>query len=341
MADYKELLRRAVEALPENNGAARRAVYEKARAALVGQLRAINPPLAARDITTHRLQLEDCIRQVEQEASEAVIAGMNGGGRQDSAALPPPVYFEVPQQNRQLAPPDAPPAKPVMAKESAKSQQPGASIEDIIAAADHDARAQSEHRNGRNGSSRPESKQPAGKPIQLRAVPPEPVREPAPRDDIDDAIPSKPAGRPGGRPLPSIVARAEAAKSRAGSTAFGVPADKPYDAGRRGPTLEARPQNAGPRLEPRGTQAVARQVAEPITYLEPPQAVSAMSAVREVEVEPEPIPADPQGLIDRAMATLDREARGEPAPYSNGVDVEVEEEIEEPAPAPEIGRAHV
>ena len=93
MADYKELLRRAVEALPENNGAARRAVYEKARAALVGQLRAINPPLAARDITTHRLQLEDCIRQVEQEASEAVIAGMNGSV-QDAA--PAPVYFEPP-----------------------------------------------------------------------------------------------------------------------------------------------------------------------------------------------------------------------------------------------------
>jgi len=76
MADYKELLRKAVEALPENNGGARRAVYEKARAALVGQLRAISPPLPARDITTHRLQLEDCIRQVEQEASEANIAGM-------------------------------------------------------------------------------------------------------------------------------------------------------------------------------------------------------------------------------------------------------------------------
>src|SRR6478609_5281746 len=74
MADYKELLRRAVEALPENNGAARRAVYEKARAALVGQLRSIQPPLPAREITQHRLQLEDCIRQVEQEASEAVIS---------------------------------------------------------------------------------------------------------------------------------------------------------------------------------------------------------------------------------------------------------------------------
>src|SRR5690606_10064197 len=50
-----------------------RAVYEKARSALVGQLRAIQPPLPAREITQHRLQLEDCIRQVEQEASEAVI----------------------------------------------------------------------------------------------------------------------------------------------------------------------------------------------------------------------------------------------------------------------------
>src|SRR5665213_4295626 len=92
MADYKELLRRAIEALPENNGAARRAVYEKARAALVGQSRGISPPLAARDITQHRLQLEDCIRQVEQEASEAVIAGLkqNENVPFRQAALPPP-----------------------------------------------------------------------------------------------------------------------------------------------------------------------------------------------------------------------------------------------------------
>src|SRR6478672_3131605 len=89
MADYKELLRRAVEALPENNGSARRAVYEKARAALVGQLRAINPPLPARDITTHRLQLEDCIRQVEQEASEANPART---GQPHPTPILPPVF---------------------------------------------------------------------------------------------------------------------------------------------------------------------------------------------------------------------------------------------------------
>ena len=76
MADYRELLRRAIDALPENNGTARRAVYEKARSALVTQLRAIDPPLPAREITQHRLTLEDCIRQVEQEATEALLRGL-------------------------------------------------------------------------------------------------------------------------------------------------------------------------------------------------------------------------------------------------------------------------
>src|ERR1700742_5357279 len=94
MADYKELIRKAIQALPENNGAARRAVYEKARAPLVGQLRGLNPPLPARDITQHRLQLEDCIRQVEQEASEAVIAGLKQNEElvapPQQPALPPP-----------------------------------------------------------------------------------------------------------------------------------------------------------------------------------------------------------------------------------------------------------
>ena len=106
MADYKELLRRAITALPENNGAARRAVYEKARSALVGQLRAITPPLPARDITQHRLQLEDCIRQVEQEASEAVITL----GREHAALAPRPAM--TPPKPAEPAPAAAEAPKP-------------------------------------------------------------------------------------------------------------------------------------------------------------------------------------------------------------------------------------
>jgi len=362
MADYKELLRRAVEALPENNGAARRAVYEKARSALVGQLRAINPPLAARDITTHRLQLEDCIRQVEQEASEAVIAGLSNASHD---APPPPVYFEPPQPARQLSAPGRGPARPQLSAEAEpaqRSQQPTSSIEDIIAAADRDAREQSSARNGAARSeAKPEPKAEAkadakseargngSKPIQLRNVPPEPVREEfiddepeLPETPFEPPAPAKPASRPGGRPLPAIVARAEAAKSRSASTAFGLPVDKPYDAGRRGPTLEARRDApaaaAAPRLEPARAPAAARQkqiAAQPMTFIDPPPQIAAMSAVREVELEPEMVPADPQGLIDRAMATLDREARGEtlPGAYGNGLDEEPADDDVAPAPA--------
>lgn len=311
MADYKELLRRAVDALPENNGAARRAVYEKARAALVGQLRAINPPLAARDITAHRLQLEDCIRQVEQEASEAVIAGL-GSGKDDNPP-PPPVYFEPPV--KKAAPAAAKPVAkqiPAPAKEPMRPLPPGGTIEEIIAAAN------AEQTQGQADQSRqivrPDAK-PMGKPVP-KLVPsagrPQiagPVHQP--QDEIEDdepvqhapartPIPVKPAAN-GGRALPSIVARAEAAKSRTGSAAFGAPIGGPA----RGPVLEPRREIAA-----RGGQAAARQVeTEPVALFTEPPIAAAMSAVREVEVEQ--APADPQGAIDRAIATLDREARGE------------------------------
>lgn len=349
MADYKELLRRAVEALPENNGAARRAVYEKARAALVGQLRAINPPLAARDITTHRLQLEDCIRQVEQEASEAVIAGMSHG---HDAVPPPPVYFEQPPATKQLAAPGRGSAKPQLSSEQpekGRAEAQGASIEEIIAAADRDAREQhpgNPRKTEPKTETRAESKS-MSRPIQLRSVPKETEPEPALTDDIEDEIEDPAPRQPQrGRPVPAIVARAEAAKSRGAAVAFGVPPEKPYEGGRRGPTLEARrdaPQGKGPRFEgARGPQLISRQQAEPSGFVEPPPHLAAMSAVREVEVEGDEPSNDPQDLIDRAMATLDREARGEtrgePAVRRNGsigpelvdeVDADENDEVEQ------------
>ena len=53
---------------------------------------------------------------------------------------------------------------------------------------------------------------------------------------------------------------------------------------------------------------------------------AAMSSIREVEVEPEP-PQDPQTAIERAIATLEREARGDEAGV-NGKSIEL------PAPMP-------
>jgi len=68
MADYHPLIARAVESLDNSTGEARRGLYERARAALVGQLRSIEPPLSEADITRERLALEDAIRKVEAES---------------------------------------------------------------------------------------------------------------------------------------------------------------------------------------------------------------------------------------------------------------------------------
>ncbi len=71
MADYYPLIARAVAGLDKNTGENRRALYERARAALVNQLRGVDPPLEEADITRERLGLEEAIRRLEAEAAEA------------------------------------------------------------------------------------------------------------------------------------------------------------------------------------------------------------------------------------------------------------------------------
>lgn len=319
MADYKELLRRAISALPENNGAARRAVYEKARSALVGQLRAITPPLPARDITQHRLQLEDCIRQVEQEASEAVITlGRESvlGARPSVPAADPvpgrvapvpapvsetPKPAEVVRPAEAAGPTEAPkPPAPVdlpKSEDGPASAKDNMSIEDIIS----------------------QAAETTGAPVKL-------VKD-------EEASSGKPELKPELRSMPSIVARAEAAKTGPSSSLHPASNVRPMEAPLKGPNFEPRrdppPLAANStsdvvrspvRVEPSmGNHAVARQqVSAPVAVLEAPPVEKALSSVREVEVEPDP--SEAQGAIERAIEALDREARGEttaPLPASS------------------------
>ncbi len=70
MADYHPLIARAVSGLDKNTGENRRVLYERARSALVTQLRSVDPPLNESDITRERLALEEAIRKVEAEAAK-------------------------------------------------------------------------------------------------------------------------------------------------------------------------------------------------------------------------------------------------------------------------------
>ena len=70
MADFYPLIAKAVSGLDKNTGENRRALYDRARSALVSQLRGVEPPLDETDITRERLALEEAIRKVEAEASK-------------------------------------------------------------------------------------------------------------------------------------------------------------------------------------------------------------------------------------------------------------------------------
>lgn len=95
MADYYPLISRAVSGLEKNSGENRRALYERARKALVDQLRAVQPALSETDITRERLALEESIRKVETDAVRHT--------RQPAPSAAPPVS---------PPPPKAPPPEP-------------------------------------------------------------------------------------------------------------------------------------------------------------------------------------------------------------------------------------
>jgi hypothetical protein len=71
---YHQLIARAVEELDSNTGEARRALYERARQALLAQLRSTKPVLVLADITRERRALEEAISQVEADATRKLRA---------------------------------------------------------------------------------------------------------------------------------------------------------------------------------------------------------------------------------------------------------------------------
>jgi hypothetical protein len=130
MADYYPLIARAIAGLdPSAPGESRRALYERARAALIAQLRSVQPPLSESEITRERLSLEEAVRKVESEAAqrarEASRLGGAGAARggdafrranarppetsPSSAAAPPPSAAPRP---RPPAPPQSRDARP-------------------------------------------------------------------------------------------------------------------------------------------------------------------------------------------------------------------------------------
>src|SRR5664279_3836343 len=96
MAEYYAVLSKAVAGLEASSPDARRTVYDKARNALIGQLKAIDPPLPTQEISRQRLELEEAIRRVERETSAAPSSApaRTAVARTPQQAAPPPTRAE-------------------------------------------------------------------------------------------------------------------------------------------------------------------------------------------------------------------------------------------------------
>ncbi|MGC1354210.1 MAG: hypothetical protein WA851_00210 [Xanthobacteraceae bacterium] len=116
--DYHPLIARAVEGLQKSTGEARRGLYERARSALVTQLRSVNPPLSETEITKERLALEDAIRRVEGENArkartelrETRVAAAPARRSEPAAPAPKPAAAAISKaeaQRRSYLPPSA------------------------------------------------------------------------------------------------------------------------------------------------------------------------------------------------------------------------------------------
>lgn len=105
MADFYPVLSRAVAALPVNTAGTRQAIYERARAALVGQLKSIQPPMPEADIARQSDSLSLAAARIEAEfAAAAKRAELSLPAAEPAAQPPSDMSFGTPEEPVAKAP---------------------------------------------------------------------------------------------------------------------------------------------------------------------------------------------------------------------------------------------
>ncbi|WP_029353324.1 hypothetical protein [Bosea sp. 117] len=120
MADYYPLLARAISGLPVNSKEARQVVYDRARTALLAQLRGADPPLPEEDVERERRSLDDAMRRIEADYASPAAPPPAPSAPAPRAAAPSPE--RAAQPNR--VPPPAPPAREPLFNRPAPARPP-------------------------------------------------------------------------------------------------------------------------------------------------------------------------------------------------------------------------
>jgi hypothetical protein len=202
MADYYPLIARAIAGLdPNAPGESRRALYERARTALIAQLRSVQPPLSESEITRERLSLEEAVRKVESEAAQRAREASRPGGAGGSSRGGDAFRRANARPPESAGPSGAPPGAQ---RPRPPSQPPSREARPPL--------GQDEPRPPRNlradapppGAPRP---QPPQVPMQDAGLPPPPPRGGGPRRGPENDLPPPPP--PGVRGFRDIAADAD------------------------------------------------------------------------------------------------------------------------------------
>lgn len=247
MTDYYAVLKKAVSGFESESGDARRSVYDKARTALIAQLKSIDPPLTTSEISRQRLELEEAIRKVEREASAARAAPVRvsaAAAVAEALASHEPEYAEAldhdleeeaspPPQAPRMTPRAPEPVRPAPATRAAEPVAPPP--EDL-----HDEDLHAVEPETDWPEHPPEAYEPELEPEpepELDFEPAPPVRQPPPIQPP----PIQPAW-PQATPGPEFSSDREFSSNREFSN------NRLSSQGRREPTLSARPSEA-PRFD--------------------------------------------------------------------------------------------
>jgi hypothetical protein len=117
MADYYPLLARAVAALPNSTRDTRAAIYERARKALLGQLRSLDPPVSEEHLKNESDALDSAIARLEAELAQEPAPAPSAPAPVKAAppprpVPPPPAQGAAPPQSQVAAPPPLSAAPP-------------------------------------------------------------------------------------------------------------------------------------------------------------------------------------------------------------------------------------
>jgi hypothetical protein len=172
MAEYYAVLKKAIGGLDGGSSDARRIVYDKARNALIGQLKAVDPPLTTAEISRQRLELEEAIRKVEREAA-AVPSQAPRPARQPVPlrAAPAPAPVALPVEDVGPSPQDV--FRRAIQEAETRGSAAGASASTAIDRAAQQMRVEAQY---------PDPRPPRGE----RVAPPREPPPEEPREDFDE-----------------------------------------------------------------------------------------------------------------------------------------------------------